>query len=329
MLIESMLSSMNVEMHSFLKPMEAFNYCQNETVDLMLIDYMMPDMDGIEFITKVRECDQEVPIIMITAIDDDDGIKLRALEAGATEFLNKPLKLYEFQVRVRNLLTLRKNQLLSKDRAALLQIEVEEATLEIMKRERETLSILGRASEFKDTETGAHISRVAKYAKLIGKELLDDNDELEMLYYSSPLHDVGKIGIPDIILLKPGGLDEEEMKIMKTHAKIGYDLLCDSNSKYLQAGALIAKSHHERWDGKGYPDGLKGAQIPLIGRIVAVCDVFDALLSDRPYKKAWEFDKAVAFIKENSGTMFDPSVVNAFFENIEEIKEIMMTHKDS
>ncbi|MGD9808580.1 MAG: HD domain-containing phosphohydrolase [Deferribacterales bacterium] len=328
MLIESMLSSMNVEIFSFMKPVEAMEFCDRETADLMLIDYMMPEMDGIEFISKIREEDQEVPIIMITAVDDDDSVMLRALEAGATEFLNKPLKLYEFQVRVKNLLTIRKNQILLKDRATLLQMEVDAATEEIIQRERETLAVLGRASEFKDTETGAHICRVAKYAKLIGSVLIDEEEELDMLYYSSPLHDVGKIGISDDILLKPGALDPEQRKIMDTHTNIGYKILSDTKSKYLQGGAIIAKTHHERWDGTGYPEGLKGVQIPLIGRIVAVCDVFDALLSDRPYKVAWDFETSVKYIKDNSGKMFDPSVVNAFFEKIAEIREVYETYKD-
>ena len=328
MLIESMLSSMNVEIFSFMKPMEAMAFCESETADLMLIDYMMPDINGIEFIYKVREKDQEVPIIMITAVDDDDSVMLRALEAGATEFLTKPLKLYEFQVRVKNLLTIRKNQILLKDRATLLQMEVDAATEEIIQRERETLSVLGRASEFKDTETGAHICRVAKYAKLIGSVLIDEEEELDMLYYSSPLHDVGKIGISDDILLKPGALTPDERKVMDTHTTIGYEILSDTKSKYLQAGAIIAKTHHERWDGTGYPEGLKGVQIPLIGRIVAVCDVFDALLSDRPYKEAWDFETSVKYIKEHSGTIFDPSVVNAFFEKLDDIIEVYETHKD-
>jgi len=328
MLIESMLSSMNVEIFSFMKPMEAMAFCESETADLMLIDYMMPDINGIDFISQVREKDQEVPIIMITAVDDDDSVMLRALEAGATEFLTKPLKLYEFQVRVKNLLTIRKNQILLKDRATLLQMEVDAATEEIIQRERETLSVLGRASEFKDTETGAHICRVAKYAKLIGSVLIDEEEELDMLYYSSPLHDVGKIGISDDILLKPGALTPDERKVMDTHTTIGYEILSDTKSKYLQAGAIIAKTHHERWDGTGYPEGLKGVQIPLIGRIVAVCDVFDALLSDRPYKEAWDFETSVKYIKEHSGTIFDPSVVNAFFEKLDDIIEVYETHKD-
>lgn len=215
-----------------------------------------------------------------------------------------------------------------KDKAALLQQEVKDATRQIVSREIETLAILGRASEFKDTETGAHISRVGMYAKVMGAEMISDKDELDQLFYSTPLHDVGKIGIPDSILLKNGKLTTEEFDIIKTHTTIGYDLLSDSNSKYLQAGAIIARSHHEKWDGTGYPLGLKGEDIPLFGRIVAICDVLDALLSVRPYKKAWSFDDAKNYIIQNSGIMFDPSVVKVFEHNLQEINSIFMEYKD-
>jgi len=327
MLVESMLAGMDVEIVSFIKPLDALDFCGKKSVDLLLIDYMMPDLDGISFIKKVRKLDQDIPTVMITAVDDDDDIKLSALEAGATEFLYKPLRLYEFQARVKNLLNLRKNQLLLKDRAAHLQKEVERATRDILQREIDTLTILGHASEFKDTETGAHISRVALYAKVIGQGLLNE-DELATLFFSTPLHDVGKIGIPDSILLKPGKLTKEEFEIMKSHTTVGHELLSSSESKFLKAGALIARSHHEKWDGSGYPDGLKGKDIPLFGRIVAICDVFDALISVRPYKEPWDFDDAVEYINSNSGVMFDQELVALFNENIDVIREIVEEYSD-
>ena len=328
MLIESMLANCDADIVSFPNPLDGFNYCTENSVDLILVDYMMPELDGISFIKKFRREHPEIPVIMITAVDDDDSVKLGALESGATDFLNKPLKLYEFQVRVKNLLALRENQILLKDKAALLEKEVKEATAKIASREIETLNILGRASEFKDMETGAHISRVGKYAETIGAEIIEDKAELELLSYSTPLHDVGKIGVPEHILLKPGKLEPEEFDIIKTHTTIGYELLCYSNSKYLQAGAVIAKTHHEKWDGSGYPDGLKGEEIPLFGRIVAVCDVFDALLSARPYKKAWSFEDAAGYIMDNGGTMFDPDVVKIFGEKLEDIRTIFEEYKD-
>lgn len=328
MLIESMLANMNVDIVSYMNPVDGLKHCLETGADLILVDYMMPDIDGISFIKSIRQQDEDIPVVMITAVDDDDSIKIGAFEAGVTEFINKPLKLYEFQVRVKNLLNLRKNQMLIKDRAMLLQKEVEKATREIIHREMETLSIIGRASEFKDTETGAHVSRVAMYAKLIGDKLLSDKEEAEMLYFSTPLHDVGKIGIPDSILLKPGRLDTDEIRVMQGHTTIGYDLLSDSKSKYLRAGAVIARYHHERWDGKGYPEGLAGENIPLFGRIVAVCDVFDALFSVRPYKGAWSFEDSYSYIRDNAGAIFDPEVVDVFMNHLEEVRRIAEKYKD-
>ncbi|TCK60957.1 HD domain-containing phosphohydrolase [Seleniivibrio woodruffii] len=312
MLIESMLESMHLEIKSFTDPRQALHYIRSSQPDLILTDYMMPDMDGISLIRSVREFDHDVPMVMITAVDDDDSIKLSALNAGASDFLYKPLKLYEFQVRVKNLLSLRKNQLLLKDRAALLQQEVEMATEKIRMREFETLTIIGRASEYKDTETGNHIKRVAHYSKALSEHIGMDPEFTDALYFSAPLHDIGKLGIPDSILLKPGKLDVEEFAVMKQHTTIGYKILADSEGKYLKFGAEIALSHHERWDGKGYPQGLAEENIPICGRIVAVSDVFDALLSKRTYKEKWQYDDARQFIKENSGVMFDPCVVDAF-----------------
>jgi len=328
MLIESMLNNMGIDILSYSNPLDALEYCESNQLDLILVDFMMPELDGISFIQKFRKYNNEIPIIMITAVDDDDSVKLSALEAGATDFLNKPLKLYEFQVRVKNLLALRENQVLLKDKAALLQKEVENATAQIVAREIETLAILGRASEFKDTETGAHISRVGMFAKTLGEELIDDKEELELLFFSTPLHDVGKIGIADSILLKPGGLTDEEFKIIKTHTSIGNELLSDSNSKFLLSGAVIAKTHHEKWDGTGYPDGLKGDDIPLFGRIVAVCDVFDALMSVRPYKDAWSFEDSKNYIIENKGIMFDPKIVDVFEKKLDVFEKIFEEYKD-
>jgi len=329
MLIESMLESMNLEIRSFTDPSHALDYIKISHPDLILTDYMMPEMDGIALIKRVRETEPDVPIVMITAVDDDDSIKLSALNAGASDFLYKPLKLYEFQVRVKNLLSLRKNQLLLKDRAALLQREVETATLKIRMREFETLTIIGRASEYKDTETGNHIKRVAHYSKALSEHIGMDSEFTDALFFSAPLHDIGKLGIPDSILLKPGKLDEQEFSVMKEHTTIGYKILADSEGKYLKFGADIALSHHERWDGRGYPNRLSGDNIPICGRIVAVSDVFDALLSKRPYKQKWEYDDARRFIQENGGIMFDPQLVDAFDKLKEVFLDIMHSYDDA
>jgi response regulator RpfG family c-di-GMP phosphodiesterase len=265
---------------------------------------------------------------MITAVDDNDQVKLGALEAGATEFLNKPLKLYEFKARINNLRILRESQLMLQDRAIHLQEEVKKATAQIIEREFETLTIIGKASEYKDTETGNHIKRVSYYSKLLAENLYDDKDIVEGIFFGSPLHDVGKIGISDTILLKPGKLTDEEFAIMKSHTTIGSDMLQSANSKYLSFGAEIALTHHERWDGKGYPNGISGENIPLCGRVVAVADVFDALMSNRPYKAAWSFSDTSDYILENRGKQFAPRVVDAFRELKDEMHNILLRYED-
>lgn len=328
MFVESMLGGMEIIIKSFDDPVKASDYICRNHVDLVLTDYIMPVMDGISLIRKIRDNNCDAPIVMITAIGDDDNIKIAALQAGASDFFYKPLRLYEFQVRVKNLLIMRKNQLLLKDKAALLQQEVEKATLQIRLREIETLAVIGRASEYKDMETGNHIQRVAHYCRVIAKEIGMDNDFIDAVAYAAPLHDIGKIGIPDNVLLKPGKLTDAEFIIMKQHTVIGAEILSNAQGKYLRLGAEIALSHHERWDGTGYPYGIKGEVIPLSGRIVAISDVFDALMSKRPYKEKWKLEDAFAFIEDNSGKMFDPFIVQAFLKNSSIFAGILNNYDD-
>ncbi len=196
------------------------------------------------------------------------------------------------------------------------------ATAEIVARERETVFRLSKAAEYRDPETGAHILRMAHYSQLIARKLGMSAAEQDLLLEAAPMHDIGKVGIADKILLKPGKLDADEFEIMKRHAVFGYELLQGSSSRVLQAGAEIALGHHEKFDGSGYPNGLKGEEIPIFSRIVAVADVFDALTSERPYKKAWELEAAVDFLNAGAGTHFDPKCVMAFLEAWEEVMEI-------
>ena len=201
-------------------------------------------------------------------------------------------------------------------------IEEAIARKEVFTRENETLDVLGKASDYKDAETGAHISRVSRYSLILSESLGQSQDMKELLFMAVPLHDIGKLGIPDSVLLKPGRLSPKEVEEMKQHTSIGYEILANSSSKYLKAGAVIAVSHHEKFDGTGYPKGLKGNDIPVFGRIVSIADVFDALTSKRPYKEAWPFDKAVDFIREERGKHFDPVIVDIFIENLSKIKQI-------
>jgi len=294
------------------------------------VDYMMPEMDGIEFITQFQSIQKEVmiPIIMVTANDQSD-VRYKALEIGATDFLNKPIDKTEFMIRVKNLLALRSSQMKLADQTLWLKDEVLKATQEIRNREQEIIFRLTKAAEYRDPETGGHIKRMAHYSRHIAMQLGMSAEEQNLILEAAPMHDIGKVGIPDSILLKPGKLDPLEFDIMKEHAQYGYDILNGSQSKLMQLGAEIALSHHEKYDGSGYPNGLKDDSISIYGRIIAVADVFDALTSERPYKKAWSIDDAISFLRENSGTHFDRSCVYAFLQDMDEVLRIKERFRDS
>jgi response regulator RpfG family c-di-GMP phosphodiesterase len=313
---------------SFTEPLKAIVWCENNEPDLVIVDYMMPGMDGIMFSKEFRKLYPDIPILMVTA-NHESAVLIDALANGVTDFLNKPLDNAEFLARVKNMLALRKNMLalrenymLLADRAALLAHEVEKATAEIVAREQETIFCLAKAAEYRDPETGSHIHRMAHYSKHIAGQLGLPAEQQHLLLESAPMHDIGKVGTPDMILLKPGRLTTEEFAIMKHHAVIGYEILNASKSPLLKLAAEIAYTHHERFDGSGYPRGLAGEAIPIFARIVAVADVFDALTSERPYKKAWETEKALQFLQEGSGTHFDPDCVAAFSRQWDEVLAI-------
>jgi response regulator RpfG family c-di-GMP phosphodiesterase len=327
MLLEAFADQIKLEVKSFIDPVEALNFILNNNVDIIFTDYMMPKLNGLELIKAFRKANNSTPIIMITAAGEN--ARSTALSVGATDFLNKPLDLPDFIVRTKNLLSLRDAQIQLANRAKQLEKEVQIATQSLIEREHESLIILGKTAEFKDPETANHIERVSHYSRLLSKKYGLSEEIQDIIYYASPFHDIGKVGIKDNILLKPGKLTDDEYTIMKTHATIGYEILKDSKSKYLQMGANIAISHHERFDGSGYPYSLKGTDIPIEGRIVAIADVFDALVSHRPYKVAWSFESAIDLLKDESAKHFDPELVDLFIENIEEIKVIYDNFKES
>jgi two-component system response regulator RpfG len=274
---------------------------------------MMPDMNGIELAKRLRALPgyEHVPIMMVTA-HDDRKVRYDALDAGVTDFLIKPVDARECMARCRNLLTLRRQHLALEDRRRLLEGMVDDATREVRDREKETLMRLARAGEFRDEETGYHLVRMARYSRLIADTLGLERDEAESIELAAPLHDIGKIGIPDQILLKSGRLDDAESKVMRRHPLIGHEILKGSASKYVRMGSLIALGHHEKYDGSGYPNGLVGDHIALCARVVAVADVYDALTSIRPYKQAWSTDQAFEFLDAQRGKHFDPQLVDAF-----------------
>jgi putative two-component system response regulator len=313
----------------FPNPLKALEWCREHVPDLVIVDYMMPDMDGLKFISAFRALHgrDEVPILMVTANDQKD-IRYDALLGGANDFLTKPIDRVEFGARARNMLSLRSGQKFLADRAQHLASLVDEQTKEIRDREKELIFRISRAAEFRDPETGAHIQRMAYYSQAIALGLGLEDATQTLILEAAPMHDVGKIGIPDYILLKPGKLSPEEFEVMKGHARMGYELLKDSASEILRAGALIAISHHEKYDGSGYPRGLKGSDIPLFGRIVAVADVFDALTSERPYKKAWSLEDARRFLEEGRGKHFDPLCVEALLAEWEVVLDIRQRFAD-
>jgi putative two-component system response regulator len=319
----------NAEVHIFSSPLLAFAWAGENEPDLVIVDYMMPEMYGVDFILAFRHlpAKENTPILMVTA-NDQKEVCYEALGAGATDFLTKPVDKVEFQARIKNMLMLSDAQKKLADHSTWLAEEVRRATLEILDRERETVVRLSRAAEYRDPDTGAHILRMAHYSALIARELGLSVFDQTLLLEAAPLHDIGKVGIADAILLKPGRLTEDELTVMKTHAFLGYKLLKGSSSKVLQTGADIALGHHEKFDGSGYPSGLVGEAIPLFSRIVAVADVFDALTSERPYKQAWSLERATDFLKVNAGTHFDPLCVDAFLADWTAVLEIKKRFQD-
>lgn len=313
----------------FTDSRRGLEWCLANDPDLVIVDYMMPELNGIDFILRFREGPgkTEVPVLMVTA-DHEREVRYRALESGATDFLTKPVDRMEFLSRVKNMLALRRSHLALSSRAATLAEEVRKATAEIQARERETVMRLAKAAEYRDPETGAHILRMANYSLIIARNLGLPEETQEMILQAAPMHDLGKLGTPDHILLKPGRLTPDEMDVMKRHARDGYEILKGSTSPMLQMAARIALAHHEKFDGTGYPDGIAGEDIPLEGRIVAVADVFDALTSERPYKKAWEVEKAVELLREGSGKHFDPVCLEGFFRDWDAVLAVKNQFQD-
>jgi putative two-component system response regulator len=291
--------------------------------DLILLDIMMPEMDGHEVCSRLKSdpATSSIPVIFITAMHESEEIT-KGFKLGAVDYITKPFRIDELQARVRTHLSLRHAMLALADQNRILDIRVKERTKELQDTQLEIIYRLSRAAEYRDNETGMHIKRLSYLCRTLATAYGCDEETCDLIFHASPMHDIGKIGIPDAILHKPGRLDAAEWEAMQTHTTVGAEILSGHDSLLIKMGQVIALTHHEKWDGSGYPQGLSEYSIPLGGRIVAICDVFDALTSKRPYKEAWPLSDALNEIRVCSGIAFDPKLVACFFECLPDLIHI-------
>ncbi|RLM27836.1 two-component system response regulator [Brenneria alni] len=297
--------------------------------DLILLDINMPNLDGYQIMQQLKALNDPLlpPIMVLTAEHGRDRL-LKALGVGARDYVSKPFDRTELLMRVRNLLDAHLAHRLMYEQKDVLEKMVRLRTRELLDTRLQVVRRLGRAAEYRDSETGQHIMRMSHSSALLARQMGWSESDIELILHSSPMHDVGKIGIPDAILLKPGKLDAAEWDVMRQHTVIGAELLAGDDSMLMVMSREIALTHHEKWDGSGYPRGLSGEDIPLSGRIVAVADVFDALTSVRPYKQAWSREQAIAYIQSESGSHFDPDVVSAFMNVLDDVIRIQNTYRE-
>lgn len=306
-------------------------------VDLVVMDAAMPNMDGFEVARLVRgdPLVADIPIVMVTGLAGKED-RLRAFDLGINDFINKPVDPNELRLRARWLVSLKVAQDEIKAHGRKLEEtvevrtrelrealrEVQEARLKTHEAHMDTIHRLTLAGEYKDRDTANHVERIGRFSQVVARWMKLPRDMVETILHAAPMHDVGKLGVPDRILLKPGKLDEEEWKIMRAHTTFGAQILADSTSDVIQMGERIALRHHERWDGKGYPEGMAGEEIPLEARICTVVDVFDALTVDRPYRKAVPVEEVIEMMKAERGSHFDPEVLDTFLDAREEIEAV-------
>jgi putative two-component system response regulator len=317
------------EIISTTDPTQAASLYSRHYPDLVLLDLNMPEMDGFEVLKALSRMERRsyLPVMVLTA-ETDDETRLKALDLGARDFLAKPYSHVEALLRIKNMLEVRLLHQQLRDQNRNLEDKVQQRTQALRETQLEIVQRLGLAAEYRDNETGQHIVRMSLYSAALARAHGLSEADCELILNAAPMHDVGKIGISDTILLKPGKLTVEEFEIMKTHTTIGAKVLDGQRSNLVETARVIALTHHERWDGTGYPQGLSGEDIPLFGRIVSICDVFDALTSERPYKKAWLVEEAMAELVKQKGKQFDPELVPLFEKILPEILAIKAQHVD-
>ncbi|MCI5078685.1 HD domain-containing phosphohydrolase [Oricola sp.] len=313
----------------YTDPAELFADFPGVEFDIAIIDYMLPNHNGLEVIERLSSSPEHADklFVIITAASERE-LHLSALEAGAIDFLRKPVDLVEFTARIRNMIRLRKAQIAMAEREALLRQEVDKATAELREREEEIIQRLTLAAGYRDDDTARHTKRVALYSGVIARRMGLPEEFCRDLELAAPMHDIGKVGIREAVLEKPGQLDTEEVVEMRRHTVIGAEIFQGAKSALMRMAKEVAEFHHERYDGSGYPAGLSGTDIPLSARIVAIADTFDALTTERPYKTAWPIDEAAAYIGSRAASQFDPDCVDAFTEASPEIFSICRDHVD-
>ncbi len=336
LLLEGMLVPLGYEVIMARDGEEALERVQETHPDVILLDVMMPKMDGFEVARQLKDNEETriIPIVMVTALREVED-RVKALEVGADDFLSKPVDQVELRARVRSLIKVKAYHDHMRNYQKELETEVAKRTEQLRKAFQkikelslDTIHRLSQAAEYKDEDTGEHIQRMSNISAVVARKMGLNDKTVEAILYASPMHDVGKIGIPDRILLKPGKLEQDEWEIMKQHTVIGAKILGGAKSGFIKLAEIISLTHHEKWDGSGYPKGLKRSKIPLAGRIVSLADVFDALTSKRPYKEPFSLEKSYAIIKEGRGCHFDPDVVDAFFAVEDEIIGIKEKYKN-
>jgi len=301
----------------------------DDAPDLILLDVMMPGLNGYETCRKLKEDrrTRSIPVIFLTALNDIQD-ETSGFAAGAVDFIAKPIQPATMLARVHTHLRLYAHERHLNELVRLRTLALEQKTVELEQTRLEIIRRLGRAAEYKDDDTGLHVIRMSHYTRLLGETQKFGSDRLELLFNAAPMHDIGKIGIPDQILQKPGPLSDEEWVVMRQHPAIGAGIIGKHRSELLDMARTVALTHHEKWDGSGYPRGRKGEEIPLEGRIVAIADVFDALTSKRPYKGEWPVDQSAAYLREHAGRHFDPALVPQFLELLPQILEIKRQYSD-